>query len=303
VDSNFQEAAEQSKCLFDFVDEAGVQELYETIKQGIDRFSSAQRSFTDSRASFNDLLQEANNALDVEHEHMSKSQGFEMDGVSPIPHFFEQLENHANEVASHLQGLVKHYDLCVSALRNTEGGGEMISKMSQDETEGQESKLAGFGLGITKLDDDEPIPSEEDRVAMLHVIVKDAHQVEEVVEEIKERLLDMEDLLSRIQSYMTSLRLISEGLKTAHQTLKQLMNQIPEYVSACAIFQQTWEDEKAVLVTRVDEMAGLNEFYQGFAQGYDNLIVEVQRRRKAKREMEKLVSSTLDKLDKLYKGM
>lgn len=299
--SAIQDVKEERRCLYDFVDDAGVSELYGSIRQSMDRFDASQKSFVDTRASFDDVLTGANEALDMDEEHMSKSQGYDADGISPVPSLFYSLETHATEMASHLQGLVKHYDLCVSALRDTEGGGEIISKASQDEG-GQESQLAGFGLGITRLDDEPPAsPTAEDRVAMLTVIIKDAREVEDVIEEIKDRLADMEDHLSRIQSYIESLRSTSDRLRNTHHMLKQLLDQIPEYISACAVFQSAWEEEKDILSQRMEDIEGLTEFYVGFAGGYDNLIVEVHRRKRAKKDMEKLISKALAQVEDIYK--
>jgi autophagy-related protein 17 len=303
VDSSFREPEEELKCLFDFVDEAGVNDLYDSIKQSMHRFDEAQKTFSDTCSSYDDVLANAQETLEVDQEDVSKSQGFALEGPSPVPSFFYSLETHATEVASNLQGLVKHYDLCKAALRNTEGGGEAISKASQEETATQESKLEGFGLGITRIDEETPLEEfAEDRTAMLAVIIQDAREVDDVIDEIKERLAEMEDQVVRIQAYIEMLRSTSERLRHTHLMLKQLLDQIPEYVSACAIFQQAWEEEKGILTTRVDEIEGLTEFYTGFAAGYDNLIIEVHRRRKVRREMEKVVSSALSQIDKMYKG-
>jgi autophagy-related protein 17 len=267
------------------------------------RFDEAQKTFVDTCSSFDEILRSAYETLEADQEDVSKSHGYALEGSSPVPSFFFSLETHATEVASNLQGLVKHYDLCKAALRNTEGGGEAISKASQEETANQESKLEGFGLGITRLDEEAP-PEEfaEDKTAMFTIIIQDAREVDDVVDEIKEHLAEMEDQLNRIQAYIDMLRSTSDRLRHTHQMLKQLLDQIPEYVSACAIFQQAWEEEKGILTTRVDEIEGLTEFYTGFAAGYDNLIIEVQRRRKVRRDMEKVVSNALSQIEKMYKS-
>jgi autophagy-related protein 17 len=303
VDPGFRDLEEDTKHLFDFVDEAGVNDLYDSIKKSMDRVDTSQRSFAETCASFEDILTHAYDTLEADHEELSKSHGYlPEDGASPIPSFFYGLETHATEVASHLQGLVKHYDLCVAALRNTEGGGEAMSKASQDETAPQESKLAGFGLGIDRLEEP-PLTEQtaEDRAAMLAVIIKDANEVDDVVDEIRERLAEMEDQLARIQSYIDMLRSTSDCLRRTHIMLRQALDQIPDYLSACSIFQHSWEEEKDILITRVDEIEGLTEFYVGFAAGYDNLIIEVQRRRKIRREMEKVMNNALNQVEKMYK--
>jgi autophagy-related protein 17 len=304
VDPAFRPPDDPATHLFDFVDEAGVNELYELIKQSMDRFDAARKVLLDTCGSFDNDLNLIRDTLDPAGDAMNREADNLLDDVSPFPSLLFSLETHATEVASHLEGLVKHYDLCVSALKSTEGGGEAISKASEGEADQHESKLAGFGLGITKLDD-EIVPqflSEEDRVNMLTVLVKDAGEVEDVVNEINDRLVDMEDQLAQIDGYMQKLRAMSSCLRSGLQVLKRVMDNVPVYISGCADFQAAWEDEKEVLVAKMEEMEGLSEFYSGFATGYDGLIIEVQRRRQVKREMEKIARNATSQIEKLYKG-
>lgn len=304
VDPAFRPPDDPPTYLFDFVDEAGVNELYESIKQSMDRFDAARKLLLDTCGSFDNDLGLIRDTLDPAGDAKDRQVDNALEDVSPFPSLLYSLETHATEVASHLEGLVKHYDLCVSALKSTEGGGEAISKASEGEADQHESKLAGFGLGITKLDD-EVVPqflSEEDRINMLTVLVKDAGEVDDVVNEISDRLVDMEDQLAQIHLYMQKLRATSSRLRSGLHLLKRVMDNVPVYITGCTDFQAAWEDEKEVLATKMEEIEGLTEFYSGFARGYDGLIIEVQRRRHVKREMEKIAKSATSQIEKLYKG-
>jgi autophagy-related protein 17 len=217
---------------------------------------------------------------------------------------FYALENHATEAATHLEGLVKHYDLCVTALKHTEGGGEAISQASDNEHDQQASALAGLGVDLGKLEAAPPQPlSEEERTDMLAVLVKDAAEVEDVVSEIKEHLSEMEDQLAQVESFVQTLRDTSTRLRQARLLLKQAKLNVPGYISACSDFQTAWEEEKAVLSEKMEGLEGLRDFYSGFSEAYDDLIIEVQRRKLVRHNMEKVITRAMADLDKLYKGL
>lgn len=207
-------------------------------------------------------------------------------------------------MATSLEGLVKHYDLCVTALKHTEGGGEAINQAASTGEGNQEaSALAGLGVDLGKLDDSPSKPmSEEERTEMLAVLAKDAAEVDEVVSEIKDQLVEMEDQLVRVEAYLQTLRDTSQRLNTGFGLLKHVAGNVPNYITACAVFQGAWEDEKAVLGERKEGLEGLKEFYSGFANAYDGLIVEVQRRKHVKKETEKVIKAAMGELEKLHQG-
>lgn len=200
---------------------------------------------------------------------------------------------------------MKHYDLCVTALKHTEGGGEAINQAASTEGHDQEaSALAGLGVDLGKLDETPPKPmSEEERTEMLAVLAKDAAEVEDVVSEIKDQLAEMEDQLAHVEAYLQTLRDTSKRLKQGLGLLKHVAGNVPSYITACAVFQGAWEDEKVVLTEKKEGLEGLKEFYSGFADAYDGLIVEVQRRKNVKRETEKVIKAAMGELEKLYQGM
>jgi autophagy-related protein 17 len=283
------------------VDEGGVNDLYDSVRQGIDRCDVARQTFIETYNSFDDDLKMIGNALQPDEEDAHQPYTHDED-ISPIPSLYYTLEQNATACAEHLQGLVKHYDLCVVALKHTEGGGEVVSKFSKEDQE--ESKLAGFGLGITNAEEDAPKAlSPEDQANMMKILVKDAGEVEDVVVELNDRIADMEEHLSQIQSYIQMLRSTSRRQAKALVLIKRVSGNVPNYINACAEFQAHWEEEQEGLIGKVEEIEGLQEFFLGFASGYDNLILEVQRRRQAVRDMEKIARHAVSQIEKLYKGM
>jgi autophagy-related protein 17 len=302
VEPSFRPPSDSPEHLFDFVDEAGIADMENSIKASIDRFEVARSTLAETCEGFGQELRNLHESLEAPTEE-TDIRVEEVGGISPVPGLFYALETRATETAVSLEGLVKHYDLCVTALKHTEGGGEAISQASDGGQSQQASALAGLGVDFGKLDDGPPQPiSEEERTNMLAVLVKDAGEVDDVVSEIKDGLAEMEDQLVEIVSYVQTLRDASSRLKTALELLKQVAANIPSYIIACAEFQGAWEEEKAILNEKMEGLEGLRDFYAGFADAYDDLIVEVQRRKRAKREMEKVIEGTMAELETIYQG-
>jgi autophagy-related protein 17 len=284
------------------VDEAGIAEMENSIKASIDRFEVARSTLAETCEGFEQDLRNLHESLRAPPEE-NEIRVEEVDGISPIPGLFYALETRATETATHLEGLVRHYDLCVTALKHTEGGGEAISQASDGEQSQQASALAGLGVDLGKVDEAPPQPiSEEERTNMLAVLVKDAGEVDDVVSEMRDGSAEMEDQLVEIMNYVQTLRDASSRLKRALELLKQVAANVPTYITACTEFQGAWEEEKAMLSEKMEGLEGLRDFYAGFADAYDGLIVEVQRRKRVKREMEKVIAGAMAELETLYQG-
>ncbi|KAF2397947.1 hypothetical protein EJ06DRAFT_497344 [Trichodelitschia bisporula] len=287
---------EPPKHLFDFVDESGVHELYASIKASMDRFDGARSALTVTAQAFDDDLERVQVVL----RGAVRDKGEVYTEGSVVPALFYALETHATETASHLEGLVKHYDLCVSALKHTEGGGDAMTRASADDQ--QASALAGLGVDLRVDDTVPPSISDEERAGMLAVLVKDAAEVDDVVAEIRDRLAEMEEQLAQIRAFIDGLHDRNGELQTALRLVKQVATATPAYIAACLDFQGAWEEEKGVLRAKMDEVEGLREFYSGFAGAYDGLLVEAHRRLLVKREMEKVVHAASVQIERLYQA-
>jgi autophagy-related protein 17 len=300
VEPAFRPVDEEPKNLFDFVDEIGVNDLYDSVRQCIDRCDDARHTLIETYTSFDNDLRTIGQALQPDEEDQQQPYSHDED-VSPIPSLFYSLEHNATACAEHLQGLVKHYDACVSALKHTEGGGEMVSKFSHENQE--ETHLEGLGIEIPS-PEEETLKSytTEEHVNRMKILVRDAAEVEDVVGELNDRIAEMEEHLSQIQSYVYMLRSTSKRQARASSLVKHVARNVPSYINACADFQAHWEEEQESLISKVEEIGELQEFYLGFASGYDNLILEVQRRRHTMRDMEKIAKQAMSQIEKLHKS-
>ena len=302
VEPSFRPPNDEPKSLFDFVDEAGINDLYETIKQSIDRYDTARSTFKDISAVFDRDLNLIHENLVTPEEEQEAERRMQSNHGSPIPVLYASLETHAAEIAQNLESLVKHYDLCVNALKHTEGGGEAITKAGESE---QQEQFEGLGVDLAQIEAEaalQPI-SAADRAEMLAVLQKDAAEVEDVVNEIKDRLAEMEEQFAQVMAYIQLLRGTAERLRNTLQEVKRVARNIHGCIAACAEFQTAWSEEKAVLQEKMDEVDSMVDLYSGFAGAYDELILEAQRRKHVKHKMEKAIKETVKYLQQLYQGL
>jgi len=301
VDPAFRPVDEPSKDLFDFVDEGGIGHLEQAIKASIDRFDAARQQLAETCEAFEQDLER----LHVDLSPVEKAKDGDVhlqEGETPVPTLFYHLENKATDAAGHLEGLVKHYDLCVTALKHTEGGGDAITQASIGEEEQQQtSKLVGLGVDLDRMETAPTKPiSDEERRELFAVLMKDAEEVDEVVVDIREGLAEMEENMIQIATYIDNLRDTSGRLRDTMVFLKDITAKLPIYISACAEFQRAWEDEKTILLEKLEELEGLRDFYAGFGDAYDELVLEVHRRRQVRRDMDKVMKNAIQELDALY---
>jgi autophagy-related protein 17 len=142
--------------------------------------------------------------------------------------------------------------------------------------------------------------SDQERKELFNVLVKDADEVDEVVADIKDSLVEMEDNMVQITTYVDSLKEAYGRLREASAFLKEITGKLPLYISACAEFQRAWDDEKGLLLEKLEELEGLKDFYAGFSDAYDELILEVHRRRQVRHSMDKVIKGALQELNALY---
>lgn len=301
MEPSFRPPDEDPKSLFDFVDESGIDNLYDSIRQSMDRYKSVREHYQDICDTFDRDLAAVHQSVIAPPDEEEAEKRMVSYGSSPIPVLHLSLETHATETAKGLEGLVKHYDLCVTALKHTEGGGEAITRA---ESSDQEEQLVGMGLDLATIENQASPQeiSDAEKAEMLAVLQKDAAEVDDVVNEIKDRLAEMEEQLTQVAAYIQILRNTAERLRHALKRLKEVASKVPGYINDSAEFQGAWTDEKALLMVKMEEVEALANFNSGFADAYDGLIVEAQRRKHVRNRMEKIMKEAMSHIEQLYQG-
>ena len=289
VEPSLRPVDEPSKSLVDFVDESGVEGLLGAIKESIDATVAARQTFKKSNKLLEDETAHVKNLLEAQDGRGSAgelSNGLQ----SPIPDILQGMDERAQEMADNLESLVKHFDMCVTAIKHTEGGGAAAQNITTDLPEGVE-------LGLTNEDD--PL-SEEERTEMLTVLEKDASEAEEVVIEIKDRSTEIEAYFEQSVAHYDLLSETHAREITAFKLLEEVGGKLPAYILQSQIFLAKWEDEKVKIEERMDELEVLRGFYDGFLRAYDKLIIEIGRRKAMESKIAKVAQEAMGKIDRLY---
>ena len=204
-------------------------------------------------------------------------------------------------MASLLDSLVSHFDLCVSAIRHTEGGFAAVRKAASSLPPGAEPvSVSGVMDSSQNLDDEGPL-SEEERNEMLTVLENDAAQVEDVVAELREHLSEMETKHDAILAHVSNLASAYDATVAAFSALQSLSAQLPEYLMAASDFRLRWEDTKSQIREQLHEIESIRLFYENYHASYDNLIIEVYRRRQSEDKVKTIMRKAMEQIDKIVK--
>ncbi|PWY89427.1 hypothetical protein BO94DRAFT_35166 [Aspergillus sclerotioniger CBS 115572] len=316
VHSSFRPDGEEPKSLHDFVDERGVEELHASLKNAIDRTNAAQAELDSSNFSFDDELESIKKALGTYREatklassrssaSSSSSTSNSMPSLSSMPPMLHSLEMHAQEMANLLESLVRHFDLCVTAVKHTEGGGAAAQSITGD----MPAAVTVSGPGVPNLEEGinanlnaplDPL-SESDYQEMVNVLIKDAAEAEDVVMEIQDRIGDMESVLESVLSQRDILLSVYNATTGVFKHLSSLASaRLPEYIAHAHNFTRVWNEEHDCINGGLADLSDLNSLYDGFLEAYDGLILEVARRRHVRHRVEKVLRDAKHKLDQLY---
>jgi autophagy-related protein 17 len=298
-----EEEDNQQKTLYDFVDEANHEDLLTSLRTLIDTFNDSRADLDDNIARFDSSITSITSVL----QGRSSSEDDPEDLSNPpskitpydeppltIPALFHDMESHAAEMAILLQSLISHYDLCVSALKHTEGGGEAAREavLAADELTKDEGSLYGATI---------PDPMDlSERAEMLRVLENDAAEVEDVAHELRERGSEIESLYGQLSSHAETSRKSMGGLRAAVESMHVVKDALPIYLDAVASFKEGWTNLRSAMQSKTQELVGLCAFYEQFWSGYKKLLREVDRRAAVEVQMMRVAEKARRDLEKLY---
>ena len=292
VEASLRPTEEEQRSLLDFVDESGVDSLHSAIKESIDTANRARQDLSAFNANFYEELAHVNRMVKPQEIRTMMHKSTEYAG-SPVPEILQDMEDHAKEMADNLESLVTHFDLCVAAIKHTEGGGDTARQITGDLPK-------GVDVGQDVIDTPPDSISEDERREMMEVLEKDAAEVEDVVMEIRDRMIEMEnqDEVVRNHSDMVSQELANTT--SAFSLLEKIGTRLPEAISQSHVFLMRWDDEKAKIEEGLEGLQEMKDFYDGFLRAYDNLIIEISRRKMLELKMQSVVQNAMAQVEKLY---
>lgn len=214
----------------------------------------------------------------------------------------ESLIDHSANMAQLLVSLTHHFDMCVTAIRTTEGAVALARQRVAEATQSQGNDgvsisgvIAEQESNVTNL---EP-KTTKDRAEMLKVVVQDAQEVDDVVQEIQERLDAMEQEYTILEEHKDQTKKAYASMLEAYAMLGEIGDRLADYLAAEEDFKSRWELEKETVFGKLEEMKQLKDFYDRYASAYDSLILEVERRRAVDDRVKSIWRKAQENVDKL----
>jgi autophagy-related protein 17 len=226
------------------------------------------------------------------------------DAYQPMSHLLGSLTAHSHDMAQHLASLNRHFDMCVKAVRTTEGGAALALRKAAEVSDG------GDPVSISGViaDQDTHAAAEiesmdpQERAEVVQVVVQDAPEVDEVVAEIQAVLQQMEADFGALKEQTDQMRAAYVSTIAAFYALEEIGTRLQSYVQAETEFAQRWEDERDILFGKLEEMDELKRFYEGYYGAYDSLLLEVERRRSVQEKITATWRKAKEAVDKLVEA-
>ncbi|KAJ4159369.1 uncharacterized protein LMH87_008271 [Akanthomyces muscarius] len=300
VNSFLRPKDEERKNLLDFVDEESVNRMRDAMKKSIEEFQGIQQSFDGDLLRFDNDIRELKKII-VESQTQESddeeqaAQAWTMDIVMGL------VEN-STVMAQLLTSLTTHFDMCVTAIRTTEGGAALARRRAAEVNQAQGSDGVSISGVIAEQEsntsDMEPT-TDSDRAEMLRVVVQDAGEVSDVVQEIQERLASMEQDYKILEQRNAEAEKSYLSMLDAFTILGSIGDRLHDYLAAEQDFKTRWDLEKETVYDRLAEMKQMRGFYDGYASAYNTLMLEVERRRAVEDRVQNVWRTAQDTVDKL----
>ncbi|GJN77139.1 kinase activator (Atg17) [Purpureocillium lilacinum] len=302
VQQELRPVGEEKRSLLDFVDETSVHGMREAMKKSIEELQGIQQSFdgdllrfeTDIR-NLKKVVSDANQPTDEDRDAPA----------TPMLILLESMDEQSSTMAHLLTSLTKHFDMCVTAIRTTEGAAALARRKAAEVTQSQGSDGVSISGVIAEqeshMSDLEP-KTAEDRAEMLKVVIQDAGEVDDVVQEIQESLAAIEQQHDALQQQADDISRTYLGMLAAYAALGDIGDRLADYLAAEEDFRTRWELEKEVVFGRLHEMKEMRDFYEGYASAYGSLVLEVERRRAVEKQVETHWRKAQESVDRLLEA-
>ncbi|KAF4456065.1 hypothetical protein F53441_1786 [Fusarium austroafricanum] len=295
VESSFRPKGEERRSLLDFIDEGGVDGVREAMKKSIQELQSFDGDLLRFDNDIRNLMKVINDSPRLPHD-------IHAGGDLSTGELLEVLVDHAANMAALLASLNHHFDMCVTAIRTTEGGVALARRRAAEATQSQGNDGVSISGVIAEqesnVSDLEP-KTAKDRAEMIRVVVQDAKEVDDVVQEIHDRLTAMEQEYVVLQEQHDISKQGYSGMLEAYAILGDIGDRLADYLAAETDFKSRWDLEKESVFTKLQEMQDLREFYERYASAYDSLILEVDRRRAVDDRVRSIWRKAQENVDKL----
>ncbi|KAJ2899828.1 kinase activator [Zalerion maritima] len=302
IESAFRPQGEEPKNLMDFVDEKSVHGMRESLKESIGELQAIQQSFDSDLLRFENDLRSLTKTLSPPSTSPSDSNSTQQS----TPYLLESLIEHSHGMAKLLNSLTQHFDLCVTAVRTTEGGAELARLKAAETTASHYSSSVNAESvsisGVIAQQEGQPEVdplSASDRANMLAVVASDSEEVGDVVAELNERLEAMESEYAILVSQAEQSKTTNMLFLSAYRILEEVGSRLGSYVQAEIEFIDRWDNERSAIGDKLQEMERLRNIYESYSEAYDSLILEAERRRAVNEKIQNIWRKAKESVDKL----
>lgn len=194
----------------------------------------------------------------------------------------ETITDHAANMALLLASLTKHFDMCVTAIRTIEGAADLARRKVA--TGGHSTDNVSISGVIAEQQhnpqhEDLTPQTAQDRAEMLRVVMQDAQEVEDVVQEISSLHSAIEYTHAQLSHLRTLVRTSLSNTLISHGHLQSITPRLPSYLHSSTDFLTRWTLETSTIANLLTNMSSTRDFYEGYASAYSSLLLEFERRR------------------------
>ncbi|KUI59284.1 Autophagy-related protein 17 [Cytospora mali] len=304
VDPVFRPSGEEPKNLLDFVDENQVHAMRDALKCSIAELQATQTSFDGDLFRFDNDLRALSKILKPSTTQSppkspADSTTHQQHNL-PILDILASLTDHSHSMAEHLTSLTRHFDMCVTAVRITEGGAALARrKAAEDATSADPVSISGV---IAEQESNVSELEPEGKIEIVQVVMQDAPEVDEVVADLNTEMQLMEMDFAQLKEQTDQTRSAYVAVTQAFQILEEIGSRLTGYIAAETEFLDRWGAEKQSIFARLEEMETLRDFYEGYGSAYDSLILEVERRRAVEEKIQGIWRKAKEQVDKLVES-
>lgn len=309
-DSNDGQGLERGRTLFTFIDPSKHETLQSSLRAQIDDFNT-------SRADLSTSLESFASHINVLHSLLSPpppSPGPDLrpmlydEPPASVTDLFHSMTDNAATMAELLQSLVSHYDLCVTALKHTEGGGEAAKNAVQQQRKSPYSSTSlpqskeNLEESLYRRDHAAPISADE-RKEMLRVLEHDSEEVDSVVAELTNHASDLESAYEKLSARLRTARTRDATLRQVAGMLHEMQDiHLPSHIHSMRTFTQDWSRIAALIKNSTAKLEELSEFYAEFLEGYRRLLREIERREGVELQMRKIAEKAGREIERVRVG-
>ncbi|KAK9367385.1 autophagy-related protein 17 [Lipomyces kononenkoae] len=265
VDAGFKSTSEDgqtTRSLKYHTDDAVVEELKAQLRQAIDYFQDSHGTMMNDLSQFDTEISELSSEVSILPPVSS-----DLSVYKTLVNSLQSIEEQAHAMGALLESLAHHYDQCSQALMTSS-----MSNLQQD-------------------------PERDD---LINVLREDAAQVDDVVDELRQRFSDMKTHADSVFDF--ALSSAEQYSATAELCIQLSHNQtsLEKHLLAAKQFAECVAEYFSRRNSLLDELDSLVDYFERFMHSYDALVLEVVRRKNTQNRMEKVVRDALEKLKFIY---